>query len=47
MGHEFTGTVTEVGSDVHTLDVGDKVVAPFTVSWYVFSSIGLSENPMT
>ncbi|QLI71767.1 uncharacterized protein G6M90_00g088410 [Metarhizium brunneum] len=32
MGHEFTGIVSEVGSDVHTLHVGDKVVSPFTVS---------------
>lgn len=33
MGHEFTGVVTEVGSEVKTVKVGDKVVAPFTVSW--------------
>ncbi|KAI6376521.1 hypothetical protein MCOR25_002735 [Pyricularia grisea] len=32
MGHEFTGTVTEVGSAVKTVQVGDKVVTPFTVS---------------
>ncbi|CAI4219819.1 unnamed protein product [Parascedosporium putredinis] len=32
MGHEFTGTVTEVGSAVTTVKLGDKVVAPFTVS---------------
>ncbi|OBT62381.1 hypothetical protein VE03_08427 [Pseudogymnoascus sp. 23342-1-I1] len=32
MGHEFTGVVTEVGSAVKTVKVGDKVVAPFTVS---------------
>jgi len=32
MGHEFTGTVSEVGSDVKTVAVGDQVVAPFTVS---------------
>ena len=35
MGHEFVGTVTEVGSAVQTLQVGDRVVSPFTVSWYV------------
>jgi threonine dehydrogenase-like Zn-dependent dehydrogenase len=40
MGHEFTGTVKEVGSDVKTVKVGDKIVSPFTVSWY------LSSNPM-
>lgn len=32
MGHEFTGTVEEIGSDVHTVQKGDMVVAPFTVS---------------
>ena len=35
MGHEFTGVITEIGSEVKTLKVGDKVVAPFTTSWYV------------
>ncbi|QPC78720.1 hypothetical protein HYE68_009472 [Fusarium pseudograminearum] len=32
MGHEFTGTVVQVGSDVKTINIGDKVVAPFTAS---------------
>ncbi|OAA44902.1 Alcohol dehydrogenase superfamily, zinc-type [Metarhizium rileyi] len=32
MGHEFTGIVSAVGADVHTVCVGDKVVSPFTVS---------------
>lgn len=32
MGHEFTGVVTEVGSEVKTVKVGDKVVSPFTTS---------------
>jgi threonine dehydrogenase-like Zn-dependent dehydrogenase len=35
MGHEFTGIITEAGSEVETVKVGDKVVAPFTVSWWV------------
>jgi len=35
MGHEFTGTVTEVGAAVKTVKVGDKIVTPFTTSWYV------------
>lgn len=35
MGHEFTGTVVEAGGAVRTVAVGDRVVAPFTVSWYV------------
>lgn len=35
MGHEFTGTVKEVGSKVKTLKIGDRVVSPFTVSWYL------------
>lgn len=33
MGHEFTGFVTEVGNQVQTVKVGDKIVSPFTVSW--------------
>ncbi|CAM1502798.1 Fc.00g075740.m01.CDS01 [Cosmosporella sp. VM-42] len=32
MGHEFTGTVDQVGSAVKSVQVGDKVVAPFTAS---------------
>ncbi|KAL1961368.1 hypothetical protein VTO42DRAFT_96 [Malbranchea cinnamomea] len=32
MGHEFTGVVAEVGSDVKTVKPGDKIVSPFTVS---------------
>ncbi|EZF29069.1 zinc-type alcohol dehydrogenase-like protein [Trichophyton mentagrophytes] len=32
MGHEFTGTVVDAGSDVKTVKVGDKVVSPFTAS---------------
>lgn len=32
MGHEFTGIVAEKGDAVKTLDVGDPVVCPFTVS---------------
>ncbi|KAL1639111.1 hypothetical protein SLS58_008313 [Diplodia intermedia] len=30
MGHEFTGTVDEVGKDVKTVQKGDKIVSPFT-----------------
>ncbi|KAI2642065.1 GroES-like protein [Xylaria nigripes] len=32
MGHEFTGTVVATGEGVQTVKIGDKVVAPFTVS---------------
>ncbi|KAH6996013.1 chaperonin 10-like protein [Ilyonectria sp. MPI-CAGE-AT-0026] len=32
MGHEFTGSVHEIGSDVRNLTVGDLIVSPFTVS---------------
>ncbi len=32
LGHEFMGEVVEVGSDVHRLRVGDRVVVPFTIS---------------
>lgn len=32
MGHEFTGHVEELGSNIKTLRKGDRVVSPFTVS---------------
>ena len=32
MGHEFTGTVTEIGSDVKNFKQGDQIVSPFTTS---------------
>src|SRR3954451_3877991 len=32
IGHEFIGVVDEIGSDVHTVAVGDLVVAPFIFS---------------
>ncbi|KAI0971747.1 GroES-like protein [Xylaria arbuscula] len=32
MGHEFTGTVVAAGKRVQTVEIGDKIVAPFTVS---------------
>lgn len=32
MGHELVGTVAEVGSDVKSLAVGDRVYAPFTTN---------------
>ncbi|KAK3302232.1 chaperonin 10-like protein [Chaetomium strumarium] len=32
MGHEFVGTVVEAGEEVKSVALGDKVVAPFTVS---------------
>ncbi|KAL9135039.1 MAG: hypothetical protein Q9175_003778 [Cornicularia normoerica] len=32
MGHEFTGTVVETGSDVKNFKKGDQIVSPFTVS---------------
>ncbi len=34
MGHEFTGIVDEVGSDVKKFKKGDKIVSPFTTSWH-------------
>lgn len=33
MGHEFTGTVHEVGDGVKKFKKGDKIVSPFTISW--------------
>jgi len=32
LGHEPMGIVEEVGSDIHHLDVGDRVVVPFNIS---------------
>jgi threonine dehydrogenase-like Zn-dependent dehydrogenase len=32
LGHEFMGEVVEVGSDVHHLAVGDRVVVPFPIA---------------
>ncbi|KAI5928514.1 GroES-like protein [Camillea tinctor] len=32
MGHEFSGIVVAAGKDVKTVQLGDKVVSPFTVS---------------
>jgi threonine dehydrogenase-like Zn-dependent dehydrogenase len=32
MGHEFVGEIVEAGSEVRNLNVGDRVVAPFTTS---------------
>ncbi|MAT16523.1 MAG: glutathione-dependent formaldehyde dehydrogenase [Planctomyces sp.] len=32
LGHEFMGEVVEVGSEVRNLEVGDRVVVPFTIA---------------
>ncbi|MGN6182103.1 MAG: zinc-dependent alcohol dehydrogenase [Thermoanaerobaculia bacterium] len=32
LGHEFMGEVVEVGADVKTLKVGDRVIVPFPIS---------------
>ncbi|KAK9419214.1 putative Alcohol dehydrogenase GroES-like domain-containing protein [Seiridium unicorne] len=32
MGHEFTGEVVETGKSVKSVNIGDKVVSPFTAS---------------
>lgn len=32
LGHEFMGEVVEVGSQVRSLSVGDRVVVPFTIA---------------
>jgi NADPH:quinone reductase-like Zn-dependent oxidoreductase len=34
MGHEFTGVVTDIGSQVTAVQIGDKIISPFTTSWY-------------
>ena len=38
-GHEFTGTVEEMGSAVKNFKKGDQVVSPFTVSWSANSTL--------
>jgi len=32
MGHEFSGTIVEAGSAVKSVQIGDKIVCPFTTS---------------
>ena len=32
LGHETMGEVVEVGNEVESLEVGDRVVVPFTIS---------------
>ena len=32
LGHEFMGEITDVGKDVQTLQVGDRVVVPFPIA---------------
>jgi len=32
LGHEFMGEVVDIGSEVRTLQVGDRVVVPFTIA---------------
>ena len=32
MGHEYIGRVVEVGREVHDLEIGDRVVGPFTTN---------------
>jgi threonine dehydrogenase-like Zn-dependent dehydrogenase len=32
LGHEFMGEVVEVGTEVHNLAVGDRVVVPFPIA---------------
>lgn len=32
LGHEFMGNIVEVGSNVETLEKGDRVVVPFTIA---------------
>ncbi len=46
MGHEFAGEVVEVGKEVKTLAVGDKVISPFSTSCghCYFCNIGLTSR---
>lgn len=45
-GHEFTGVVEELGSEVHNLKVGDQVLVPFNIACgrCVFCRQGLFGN---
>lgn len=45
-GHEFTGVVEEIGSDVHDLKVGDQVIVPFNIACgkCIFCKQGLFGN---
>lgn len=47
MGHEFTGIVVQAGSSVQSVKIGDKVVSPFTVSWYGRTYAGLEASDLT
>lgn len=47
MGHEFTGTVEEVGTKVTGFKKGDQIVSPFTLSWYVGHSWLLTGRTIT
>lgn len=44
MGHEFTGTVVDVGGEVFNFKIGDRVLSPFTVNCgeCYFCKIGLT-----
>ena len=44
MGHEFTGFVEEVGSSVKHFKKGDKIVSPFTLSWYSIKAFSIAGN---
>jgi len=47
MGHEFAGHIVEAGSGVKTVAVGDKIVCPFTVSWYEFTPLLVMDTRST
>jgi len=32
LGHEFMGKIVEIGSSIKNLEIGDRVVIPFTIS---------------
>jgi threonine dehydrogenase-like Zn-dependent dehydrogenase len=40
LGHEFMGEVVEIGPEVRNLNVGDRVVVPFTISCGACNSCG-------
>jgi threonine dehydrogenase-like Zn-dependent dehydrogenase len=44
MGHEFVGHVIEAGSGVKTVSIGDKIVCPFTISWYAAALVHVAHT---
>ncbi|RYP79098.1 hypothetical protein DL771_000076 [Monosporascus sp. 5C6A] len=44
MGHEFTGMVVDLGKDVKSVKIGDKIVSPFTVLDCFYCKMGYTSR---